>query len=185
MSSDEKRKTKFDALTKDEINRFRKEWVAFGQSTSERHTSEAIELVERGWAAGFFDGEGHASARTPDDVLTGGPTITVEIDQGYGDLGRENLLRFQRAVRGVGALKERATGEHRWRATSEEDVETVWAAIGPFLGLAKFIQLREVLQVAAVRSLRTESLETFTKERPNVRTVDVLPRSDKNQVQKD
>lgn len=89
---------------------------------------------ERIWAAGFFDGEGHVSARP-----TSG--FDCSIDQIEEDL--INLVRFRNAV-GVGsltALKPRENSRQRlacrWGVSSKSDLEATFAAIGPYLNPAK------------------------------------------------
>lgn len=89
---------------------------------------------ERIWAAGFFDGEGHVSARP-----TSG--FDCSIDQIEEDL--INLVRFRNAV-GVGsltALKPRENSRQRlacrWAVSSKSDLEAVFAAIGPYLNPTK------------------------------------------------
>lgn len=177
MSNEKKRKTKFDELTTSDIDRYRAEWIAYRTSAASKLDADAIDLIEKAWAAGFFDGEGHTSSTLPDDIASSYLGINLSIDQGYGEPGRANLLRFQKAVGGVGSVVKLKSGEHRWAVGSEEGADAVWAAIGPHLGLAKFIQFREVLQVAAIRALRTEALGTATKKRPNVRTIEVRPKN--------
>ena len=145
------------------------------------------ETVERAWAAGFFDGEGNAREDVlPDDPLWGvdlEPKIkspSLSIKQAYGEPGRANLERFQNATGGAGKirgpLKTPTKPQCVWQAASEADVDAVWAAIGPFLGLAKFAQFRRVLQVPSLRHIRAETFnKRKRKHRPGIVSAEVGP----------
>jgi hypothetical protein len=130
-------------------------------------------LVERAWAAGFWDGEGYAGTDLDYgmdiDLEPASPTLEISIDQAYGHLGLANLERFRKAVGNVGIIRKLGSAKHRWVAKDENEVDRVWATIGPFLGLAKFAQFRRVISVSSMRELRSE---TFNKKkmrkRPNV-----------------
>jgi hypothetical protein len=142
-------------------------------------TGDLALLLERFWAAGFFDGEGCASvsevARPGEPSLRtadlAGPTPKHElaIKQGYGEMGHENLKRFQAAVGGVGRISEPQPGggnsaDYRvWRVTDEKDVAIVFRAIAPFVGPQKYADLVTALNVSALRDMRSVMLGTRRK----------------------
>jgi len=94
--------------------------------------------LERAWAAGFFDGEGHtAYAR--------GFLIDVSQKAGPKDRIPETIQRFHEVVR-VGKIRFYGKGNHTrmccWRAYGEEGIsalEQLW----PYLGNVKRTQALE------------------------------------------
>jgi hypothetical protein len=124
---------------------------------------ENYALAERAWAAGFFDGEGHASAR-----VSGGQ-FHCSIDQ----VDVINLERF-RAVVGVGRItevKRTRNGQvkrlHQWSVTNQRDLEAVVKEIGIFLTPAKSIQLARAQSVplrTALEHDRPLGRRTFVAE---------------------
>ena len=126
--------------------------------------SEIATLIERGWAAGFFDGEGSTSVRERGGVSCSiEQTISGEKQSPLRDTsnsvkGLLNLERFHRIVGGAGRIKKR---KHRrrgaeqatcqWIATSQESVNAVAKVIGPFLGPEKQRQFSRAL----IRSVQT------------------------------
>ena len=98
----------------------------------------------------------------------------MEIAQGYGDQGLANLVRFRNAVGGVGTISgplqngEAGLPFHRWRANSEEHIAGVVDTILPFVGPAKYEQIRTTVMVAPIyRHLRLIGAAevTSTKDR--------------------
>lgn len=95
---------------------------------------DIMALVDRAWAAGLFDGEGHVSARSAPGQFD------CSIEQVEDDV--VNLERF-RSIVGVGAIsRARERGGKRrptctWKVTNQHDLRKVWEAIGPFLNPAK------------------------------------------------
>lgn len=99
--------------------------------------------TERAWAAGFFDGEGWASAARY-SRRTGGMTSTPTI--GVGQNGPELLERFL-AIVGVGSIKGPygKSGMYAFTAHGLDKVEAVTTVIGPFLGSKKSAQIARVI----------------------------------------
>lgn len=88
-------------------------------------------LVELGWAAGFFDGEGHTRANWTHDSIW---QLRVDITQA----DRRVLDRFQRAVRAgrVYGPYERRTPRHKERfqysaigADAQAAIAMIWSAL--------------------------------------------------------
>lgn len=93
------------------------------------------DLIERAWAAGFFDGEGHVSASKRSGEFD------CSVEQIEDDL--INLVRLQRAV-GVGRITSLAPRKHgkgrplcRWYVSNQHDLGVVFSRIGPFINEAK------------------------------------------------
>lgn len=134
------------------------------------------EFGERLWAGGFFDGEGHAGHTIPEDILAKGPRARLAIKQAYGDGGKANLVRFMQAVGNVGTITGPYKGSnpnhapyHLWSVESEDGVDKVWTAIGPYLGQEKFEQFKMPLSVAGIREARSDALGLRKSvKRPNV-----------------
>ncbi|WP_315742427.1 MULTISPECIES: hypothetical protein [unclassified Bradyrhizobium] len=123
-------------------NRLEEEWIA---AAKKRYGADQFELAERAWAAGLFDGEGYASARSTQ------ASFHCEIQQLRDN--RFVLERFRRVV-GVGEirdLQQRANKNHRpasaWSVTSQSDLLQVWRIIGDFLCKAKRDQFASALSV--------------------------------------
>jgi hypothetical protein len=151
------------------------EWKSFRNHVTKDKSAEQLNREECIWAAGLWDGEGHAGANIPDDLSTKSPRMVLAMKQAYGELGLMNLQRFQAAVGGVGQItgpyKNSSDGSgpyHLWSVAGESDVEKVWSALGPYLGPAKFNQFKGVLQVAAIRAIRSDVFGTRSRHRPNV-----------------
>lgn len=117
--------------------------------------------TERAWAAGFFDGEGWASAARY-SRRTGGMTSTPTI--GVGQNSPELLERFL-AIVGVGSIKGPygKAAMYAFTAHGLAKVETVWAVLGPYLGQKKADQIGRV--IADAREYRsTHPSRHFTDE---------------------
>lgn len=95
------------------------------------------------WAAGFFDGEGWASAARY-NRKRGGMTAALVI--GVGQAERELLDRFQRivAVGTVNGPYARAN-MYFWKAHGLEKVELVSRLLWPWLGSKKRSQIQAVI----------------------------------------
>jgi hypothetical protein len=150
----------------------RRELESHSRVHRERHFgSDAIAQIERGWAAGFFDGEGHASAR-----LAGG-----EFDCSVDQVDVINLERFQRIV-GAGKITPitrtknmRKEHLHRWKVTNQADLNKVWDSIGLLLTPAKQLQLTRA-QSVPIRS----ALENEKSLPPGAISAEILPPGEGN-----
>ncbi len=126
-------------------------------------------LIERGWAAGFFDGEGSVRGAQGKGVRCSiEQTITGEKQSTENDVtgsikGLLNLERFRNAIGGVGEItprthrkrgNEQATCE--WTSTSQKGLQAVFAAIGEFLSLEKRNQLSDALGIPAITAMKQD-----------------------------
>ena len=114
----------------------------------------ALDTYELAWAAGLFDGEGHASARNNGRGRKDGHRhLRFELSvtrAGYEC--PEVLRRFQRAVAGIGKIQGpyphgRAKPNWAWVARTIADAEAVVDSIWPWLSGPK----REQIDAACVR----------------------------------
>jgi hypothetical protein len=112
-----------------------------------------INREELAWAAGFFDGEGNVRQ-------TKTRSLAMVISQASDDGVPEVLLRFQKAVGGLGTIEgpfPRPRPNWRplycWRVTSFEKVQAVTAMLWPFLSSIKREQARVVLVGVADRRI--------------------------------
>ncbi|UGX93510.1 LAGLIDADG family homing endonuclease [Bradyrhizobium barranii subsp. barranii] len=124
-------------------------------AASKRLGPEAYALVELGWAAGFWDGEGHGSASQR------GGEFNCSLDQE----DRVLLERLQSALGGIGKIsklrRRRSKGGklqfiYTYRISNQRDLESVWLLIGLHLGPAKRDQFARTLSVPIVTLLRNE-----------------------------
>ena len=126
---------------------------------AEMCTCAEPDLAELAWAAGLFDGEGTTLAKS-DSARPGYHQLVVTVPQ----LGREGvpevLVRFQRAVLGMGVI-ERADGGSifRWRARGFVDAQATIALLWHFLDGVKRTQAAAAMrtvgrQYAAPSTLR-------------------------------
>ena len=108
------------------------------------------DLAELAWAAGFFDGEGSTIAKSDSD-RPGYYQLVVTVPQSGRDGVPEVLLRFQRAVLGMGVI-DRADAKSvlRWRARGFVDAQATIALLWRSLGGVKRDQaaaaMRTVMQ---------------------------------------
>jgi hypothetical protein len=121
-------------------------WRDWRAANASRFDAQGNDLLEQAWAAGLVDGAATITTGYSDDELR----IKMEVTQSQGDQGRINLMRFQRAVGGTGTIsgpysQAAQSNYHLWQANSESEVERVWKVVGPFLGLAKFVQFRRAM----------------------------------------
>ena len=100
------------------------------------------------WAAGFFDGEGTTVARTDQSRGTYRRLIVTA-----SQLGRPRvpaaLVKFQRAMLGVGSITSERDGLYRWRAHGRIGAEVALALMWPWLGPVKRAQAGEALCAVA------------------------------------
>lgn len=98
---------------------------------------------ELAWAAGFFDGEGSTSLSKYRSQPTS-PGLAVSI----GQIGREALDRFQRAVEGLGRVYEIRTvpGTYMFRTSKFEHGQAIIGLLWLFLCSVKRDQAARVLQ---------------------------------------
>lgn len=140
-----------------------------------RHADEVFSLLERAtthpvdgrtldlaWAAGFLDGEGCFGLVRSNARVRGPRWYKVRASatqHGRPDVVPEVLHRLQRALGGMGRI-ERHSGvdAFKWVVEGDAQVETVVAALVPFLGDRKVAQARVALdQFRAQRRLRGNS----------------------------
>lgn len=121
------------------------------------------DLAELAWAAGFFDGEGTTLAKS-DSARPGYHQLVVTVPQ----LGREGvpevLVRFQRAVLGMGVIERADDGSiFRWRARGFVDAQATIALLWRFLDGVKRTQA-----AAAMRTVGRQYAApwTFRRRRP-------------------
>lgn len=95
--------------------------------------SDAINREELAWAAGFYDGEGHARARKyrPDKSKSRSLQITVV------QKDRQLLDRFQRAIGGLGKITVRQNGIHALQISNFRDCKAVIDLLFEWLGPVK------------------------------------------------
>jgi len=108
-----------------------------------------LDLEEIAWAAGFFDGEGTTIATTT-TARPGYFRLQVTVPQCGRDGVPEVLLRFQRAVLGMGVLDSPdANFIHRWRAQGFGDAQATIALLWRFLGPVKRDQAAAAIRIVA------------------------------------
>jgi len=124
------------------------------KAAMKRLGAEKLTPAEIGWAAGFWDGEGHCNARERNGEFH------CSLDQE----DRVLLERLEAAV-GVGQIspiKRRlsANGKmqfiYTYRITNQPDLERLWTAIGIHLGPAKAEQFARAMSVPIHTILRKE-----------------------------
>jgi hypothetical protein len=96
-----------------------------------------INREELAWAAGFFDGEGHASGRKPRG-------LRLSVSQRDWQV----LERFDKAVLGLGRRGKTVGGGHPmfvWRTTNFADGQAVIAMLWRFLSPIKRLQCKTAL----------------------------------------
>ncbi len=97
-------------------------------------------LTERAWAAGFFDGEGNVVRRKDNGII-------VQIDQ----VDRDSLDRFREAVGAghvlgpYGPYQANRQAYYKFSACGVVNVQTIYDALGPYLGLVKSMQFETAL----------------------------------------
>jgi|SRR5579859_3110010 len=95
------------------------------------------------WAAGFWDGEGHARADVRDDGRT---RVSLQINQ----KDREVLDRFQQAVGGKVYARPHKSGKDpaifRWQTNNWKEVHDISLMIMPYLSSLKLEQCWKVLE---------------------------------------
>lgn len=114
-----------------------------------------IDREELAWAAGFFDGEGHAGLSRRDEVRVY-PQVSVT------QIHRDTLERFQRAVGGRGKIygpyftKSGVHGQYTWKVRRFEDVQFVMCALWPWLHRVKREQFAGMIETVmpTVRAMR-------------------------------
>ena len=116
-----------------------------------------MDRFELAWAAGFFDGEGWANAITESGRRTAQPY--AQINQADSNGVPEVLLRFQRAVGGLGRISGPQVTEgredlFRWVVSSRGDVELVHHLLLPWLGQVKLNEFASAIGRHAARSRR-------------------------------
>lgn len=99
------------------------------------------------WAAGFFDGEGTAFARTDGD-RPGYRQLDVSVPQCGHDRVPEALLKYQRSMLGVGRIYGPNKNDvYVWRAGGRLGAEAALGLMWPHLGQVKRTQAIEALEV--------------------------------------
>ncbi len=125
-----------------------------------------MDRTELAWAAGFWDGEGSAWLTRAEGRVRWQPQ--ARINQSSREGVPEVLVRFHLAIR-VGAIHgpELDPGReplYRWTASSRADIEGVYDLVGPWLGVVKRAQLRQVLAIA-----ENDRSRDFASHAPNER----------------
>ena len=120
------------------------------------------DLAELAWAAGFFDGEGSTMAKSDSD-RPGYHQLVITVPQSGRDGVPEVLLRFQRAVLGLGVIEPAdAKSVYRWRARGFVDAQATIALLWRFLDDVKRDQA-----AAAMRSVAQQYRNgTYAHRRP-------------------
>jgi hypothetical protein len=125
---------------------------------------EIRQVIERVWAAAFFDGEGNVDAGAK------GGLFNCAIEQ----VDVINLERFQAAVTGVGKItwvspssKPKEQPRRRWKVTNQKDLKAVWNSIGEFLTPAKQSGFARALSVPTYTILRQNVLHGKDKPLPD------------------
>jgi len=108
-----------------------------------------MDRFELAWAAGFFDGEGWANAVAQEGRKTKQPQ--ARINQADPNGVPEVLLRFQRAVGGLGRIGGPYVMEGRddlywWQISSRGDVELLHHFLLPWLGQVKLHEFAVALE---------------------------------------
>lgn len=103
--------------------------------------------TELSWAAGFFDGEGHTSARVK-AARKGGLKNQRSISLSVGQRDLEPLERFMAAVEGIGAIYTREIDNRPYYTykCSGEKVRQVIELLWPYLCSIKKEQATKALQ---------------------------------------
>lgn len=135
-------------------DRRRKAESVWRRAAMKRLGPAVFSMVELGWAAGFWDGEGHVSARERNG----------EFDCSLDQADRVPLERLQSAL-GVGRIspvKRRLSAKgkmqflYTFRITNQRDLQRAWLAMGLHLGSAKRDQFASALSVPLVTLMRKE-----------------------------
>lgn len=96
------------------------------------------------WAAGFFDGEGttfaHADKRRPNYFQ-----LDVSVPQACRSGVPEVLVKFRRAMLGMGMIYVDRHGLHKWRAGGRVGAEVALALMWPYLGPVKRAQALDAM----------------------------------------
>ena len=123
-----------------------------------------MDRYELAWAAGFFDGEGWASAVAAEGRRTRQPH--ARINQADPDGVPEVLLRFRRAVGGLGRIGGPYIEEGReplywWQISSRGDVELLHHFLLPWLGQVKLREFSVALDRASASSRRVTLVDEW------------------------
>ncbi len=112
------------------------------------------------WAAGFFDGEGTTIART-DRRRPGYLRLNVSVGQADAVGVPAVLVKFQRAMLGLGTIYREDDTLYRWRAMGRLGAEISVALLWPYLSVVKRRQAASALEslaaLAASGSYRTRA----------------------------
>lgn len=117
----------------------------------------AFSSIELGWAAGFWDGEGHVSARERNG----------EFDCSLDQADRVLLERLQSALGGIGRIspiKRRLSAKgkmqfiYTFKITNQRDLQKAWLAIGLPLGPQKRDQFARALSVPLATLMRKDKM---------------------------
>lgn len=124
--------------------------------------ARCLDFDELAWAAGFFDGEGSTVART-DAARPDYRQLQVTVPQAGADGRPEVLLRFRRAVLGMGRFDSpNPEGVHRWRSRGFEDGQATVALLWRFLSPVKRAQAAVALKAVLGQYMTRD----YTARRP-------------------
>ncbi len=146
-----------------------KAWLDWRTAVVHGYDVQTQAMFERAWAAGLLESAA-GCARFQYDADSPRSNALLPVSQPANVRGRANLVRFQVAIGGVGAI----SGPHSelgyepyylWSAKDDQDVEAVWRATGAFVGLAQFGELGSGLVVPALRALLNRARRPGKKRR--------------------
>ena len=129
------------------------------------HAARADPL-ELAWAAGFFDGEGSTIARR-DRARAGYRQLVINVPQSGGVSPPAALIRFRRAMLGMGAIGRRNDqGVYCWRTNGFPEARAVLRLLWRHLGPVKRRQA-----AAALLAVRQQyATGRFSRRRPRSRS---------------
>lgn len=96
------------------------------------------------WAAGFFDGEGSTILRT-DSRRRGYHQLESSVPQSDPNGTPEVLIKFQRAMLGIGRISKEAGAMHKWIVAGRMETQIALALLWPWLGIVKREQARAAM----------------------------------------
>jgi hypothetical protein len=135
------------------------------------------------WAAGFFDGEGSTIART-DRRRPGYFQLDVSVSQSGRDGVPEVLLKFQRAMLGVGAIYPQPGGAMRkWSAGGRLTGEMTLALMWPWLGPVKRAQAQAALDVIDRQYVEGRYRSRAPRYRPRLTAHETTPPTDARRLE--
>ncbi len=134
------------------------------------------------WAAGFFDGEGSTIAKT-DRRRPNYFQLDVSVPQSGPDGTPEVLLKFQRAMLGVGSIRPQPNGDmYKWDAGGRMTAEMTLVLIWPWLGAVKRSQAEAALGVVTRQYDEGRYRQRTPRYRPSFAAHTIVGQSDKRRT---